>query len=54
MATLVGIRAAMLTCRDDQNQICTPCMTVYLVIYLPKTPYIHRIYMVLASPIDVS
>jgi hypothetical protein len=25
--------------------------TVYLVISLPKTPYIHRIYMVLANPI---
>ena len=24
-------------------------MTVYLVISLPKIPYIHRIYMVLAS-----
>jgi len=26
-------------------------MTVYLVISLPKIPYIHRIYMVLANPI---
>jgi len=25
-------------------------MTVYLVISLPKSPYIHRIYMVLANP----
>jgi hypothetical protein len=25
-------------------------MTVYLVISLPKKPYIHRIYMVLANP----
>ena len=25
-------------------------MTVYLVISLPKTPYIHRIHMVLANP----
>ena len=25
-------------------------MTVYLVIILPKIPYIHRIYMVLANP----
>jgi len=25
-------------------------MTVYLVISLPKIPYIHRIYMVLANP----
>ena len=24
-------------------------MTVYLVIALPKTPYVHRIYMVLAN-----
>ena len=26
-------------------------MTVYLMIYLPKIPYIHRIYRVLANPI---
>ena len=25
-------------------------MTVYLVISLPKIPYIHRIYMVFANP----
>jgi hypothetical protein len=25
-------------------------MTVYLIISLPKIPYIHRIYMVLANP----
>jgi len=25
-------------------------MTVYLMISLPKVPYIHRIYMVLANP----
>jgi len=28
----------------------TPYMTVYLVISLPKIPYINRIYMVLANP----
>ena len=38
-------------CRVGQNRICTPYMTVYLVIFLPKIPYIHRIYMVLANPI---
>ena len=27
-------------------------MTVHLVIPLPKIPYIHRIYMVLANPED--
>jgi hypothetical protein len=36
--------------RVGQNRIYTPYMTVYLVISLPKTPYIHRIYMVLANP----
>jgi len=25
-------------------------MTVYLVVSLPKVPYTHRIYMVLANP----
>ena len=28
----------------------TPYMTVHLVISLPKIPYIHRIFMVLANP----
>ena len=36
--------------RIGQNRIYTPYMTVYLVIFLPKLPYIHRIYMVLANP----
>ena len=29
-------------------------MTVYLMISLPKIPYIHRIYMVLANPTYMS
>jgi len=33
-----------------QNRIYTPYMTVYLMISLPKIPYIHRIYIVLANP----
>jgi len=37
-------------CRVGQNRMYTPYMTVYLVISLPKLPYIHRIYMVLANP----
>jgi hypothetical protein len=38
------------TIRVGQNRIYTPCTTVYLVISLPKTPYINRIYVVLANP----
>ena len=38
--------------RVGQNRIYTPYMTVYLVISLPKIPYTHRIYMVLANPRD--
>jgi hypothetical protein len=30
-----------------QNHMIAPCMTIYLVISLPKTPYM---YMVLADP----
>ena len=41
-------------CRVGQNRIYTPYMTVYLVISLPKLPYIHRIYMVLANPANVA
>jgi len=36
--------------RVGQNRIYTQHMTVYLVISLPKIPYIHRIYMVSANP----
>ena len=36
--------------RVGQNRIYTPYMTVYFVISLPRIPYIHRIYMVLANP----
>jgi len=36
--------------RVGQNRIYTPYMTVYLVISLPKIPYVERIYMVLANP----
>ena len=36
-----------------QNLKYSPYMTVYLVISLPKLPYIHRIYMVLANPIHM-
>jgi hypothetical protein len=36
--------------RVGQNRVYTPYMTVYMVISLPKMPYTHRIYMVLANP----
>ena len=32
-------------CRFGQNHVYAPYMTVYLVVSLPKTPYIHRKYM---------
>jgi len=35
--------------RVGQNRIYTLYMTVYLVISLPKMPYTHRTYMVLAN-----
>ena len=37
--------------RVGQNRVYTTYMTVCFVISLPKIPYIHRIYMVLANPI---
>ena len=37
--------------RVGQSRIYTPYMTVYMVISLPKIPYTHCIYMVLANPI---
>jgi hypothetical protein len=40
--------------RVGQNRKYTPYMTVYLMVSLPKIPYIHRIYMVLANPIYVA
>ena len=36
--------------RVGQDRVYTPYMTVYLVISLPKIPYIHRMYRVLANP----
>ena len=39
--------------RVGQNHIYTPYMTVHLVKSLPKIPYIHRIYMVLANPTHI-
>jgi len=36
--------------RVGQNCIYAPYMAVYLVISLPKVPYVHRIFMVLANP----
>ena len=42
---LVGLEIS----RVGQNRICTPYLTVYLVIYLPKIHYIHRVNMVLAK-----
>jgi hypothetical protein len=38
-----------LTVRVGQNRIYTPYMTVYLVVFLPKIPYIYRIYKVLPT-----
>ena len=35
--------------RVGQNRIYAPYMTVYMVVSLPKIPYIHRIFMVLAN-----
>ena len=40
--------------RIGQNRIYSPYMTVYFVISLPKSSYIHRIYRVLANPMHKS
>ena len=41
-------------CRVGQDPICTPYMTVCMVMFLPKIPYIHCTYicMVWANPIN--
>ena len=44
-------RSTVYISRVGQNRIYTPYMTEYLVISLPKIPYIDRIYMVLANPV---
>ena len=41
---------ARLIRKVGHKRIYAPYMTVYLVISLPKIPYIHRIYMVLTNP----
>jgi hypothetical protein len=45
-----GVHSKAAKCRVGQNCIHTPYMTICLVISLPKIPYIHRTYMVLANP----
>ena len=42
----VTIMTKMYGLARTQNRIYTPYMTVYLVISLPKMPYINRIFMV--------
>jgi len=37
-------------CRAGQNRVYASYTTVYLVISLPKIPYTHRTYMVVANP----
>ena len=51
---VLQMQAKRQTCRVGQNRIYTPYMTVYLVISLPKIPYLHRIYMVLANSTNMS
>ena len=34
---------------ESARTIYTPYITVYLMVFLPKLPYIYRIYMVLAN-----
>jgi len=41
----LNVRLWTQTCRVGQNRIYTPYMTVYLVIFLPNIPNIHRIYI---------
>jgi len=36
--------------RVGQNRIYTPYTTLYSVISLQRTPYIHHIYMIPANP----
>ena len=40
-------------CKVGQDRIYTPYMTVCLIKSLQNMPYIHRIYMVLASPTNM-
>jgi hypothetical protein len=47
------VHCTWLLSRVGQHRIYTPYMTVYLVVFLPKIPYLHRIPNVLANPIHV-
>ena len=44
------IRAAEQIAKVGQNRTYALYITVYLAISLPKIPYVHRVYMVLANP----
>jgi len=50
LATAQRCRGLNNMSRINQNRIYAPYMIVYLVISLPKLPYINRIYLVLANP----
>jgi hypothetical protein len=57
-AIFAAIQAAYRSCVVGQNciyYVYAPYMTVYLVLSLPKIPYIHHIpiYMVLVNPVYV-
>jgi hypothetical protein len=61
-SAVASVSFAYITMTDSQNHtglartvyiIYKPYMTVYSVISLPKIPYKHRIYMVLANPIHM-
>jgi len=39
--------------RIGQNRICTPYMTVYMLVPLLKIPYIHRIHTVYTVPAEI-
>jgi len=48
-ASLCMCLRKLLTRRVGQNRVYTPSLTEYLVIFLPKILYIHRIYVIMAN-----
>jgi len=50
LCVFLCVCVCVFVCRVGQNRTYAPYMTIYLVIFQPKLPYIHCIYMVLGNP----
>ena len=53
MCVCVCVNVGLCMRRVGQNRIFTPYMTVYLMKFMQKIMYVHRIYIILSDPVHV-